>query len=260
MNDGSYVGKALGFSLEQVGPDRFRELWLRGGFPRSFLAQTASRSLTWRNDFVRTFLERDVPGLGFGVPAPTLRRFWTMVAHYHGQLWSGAEFARALGSSEPTARRYLDLLEGAFVVRQLQPWLENLGKRQVKSPKLYVRDSGLPSRTAERSRSRRPSQGRSILGGAELDLLLFLDGRRVGLEVKFTDSPSTTRSMHVALSELRLERLLVVHPGVRSWKLTPRLDACSIRDLPSALGWPARRARTGETPALLPSRRSVFPR
>ena len=138
----SFVDVA-GFDLAEVGPESFEQLWLRGGFPRSFLAEADDLSMHWRNDFVRTFLERDVPQLGITIPAATLRRFWTMIAHFHGQVWNAAELARSLGSAEGTARRYLDILTSVFLVRQLPPWFENIGKRQVKSPKVYVRDSGL---------------------------------------------------------------------------------------------------------------------
>ena len=132
-----------GFSLEEVGASTVTSLWTRGGFPRSFLAPDDEVSYAWRRDFIRTFLERDIPQLGINIPAETLRRFWTMIAHYHGQVWNAAQFGRSLGSSESTARRYLDILSGAFMVRVLPPWFENLGKRQVKAPKVYLRDSGL---------------------------------------------------------------------------------------------------------------------
>ena len=132
-----------GFNLKEIGYDNFLRLWLRGAFPRSFLAENSDLSFQWRNNFIKTFLERDIPQLGITIPTQTLRRFWIMVAHFHGQLWNAAEFARSLGSSEGTARRYLDLLNGTYVIRQLQPWYGNIRKRQVKSPKLYIRDSGL---------------------------------------------------------------------------------------------------------------------
>ena len=132
-----------GFGLDEVGTERWRRLWLRGGFPRSYLARSEAAGLEWRRDFMRTFLERDLPQLGIRIPAEMLRRFWTMVAHYHGQIWNGADLGRSLAVNEHTVRRYLDVLSGAFVVRQLPPWFENLGKRQYKSPKVYVRDSGL---------------------------------------------------------------------------------------------------------------------
>jgi hypothetical protein len=232
-----------GFSLTEVGARRRDTLWSRGGFPRSFLAEDEGASLGWRRDFIRTFLERDVPQLGIRVPAETLRRFWTMVAHYHGQVWNAAEIGRSLGFGEMTARRYLDILAGAFVVRVLPPWYENVAKRQIRSPKVYLRDSGLlhallqlPTLDDVRSH---PKLGASwegfaleeILsrmagpqayfwgshGGAELDLLLFQQGRRLGVELKYADAPGMTRSMHIALEDLKLERLWVVYPGSRTY-------------------------------------------
>jgi predicted AAA+ superfamily ATPase len=246
-----------GFSLREVGSDSFRRLWNRGCFPRSYLARNDKTSYEWRNDFVRTFLERDVPQLGISIPSETLRRFWTMVAHYHGQIWNAAEFARSLGSSEPTARRYLDLLCGGYVTRRLQPWHENLKKRQVKSPKVYVRDTGLlhallslPTPTAL---SRHPKLGASWEGfgveqilnamgtrdayfwathaGAELDLLVFEKGKRLGFEVKYVDAPSVTKSTRVALEDLRLDTLHIVYPGAETYRLDKRVRAVSILDV-----------------------------
>jgi hypothetical protein len=243
-----------GFGVDEVGADRASRLWLRGGFPRSFLAASDDASLRWREDFVRTFLERDLPQLGVSIPSATLRRFWSMAAHFHGQIWNGAEFARALGSSEPTARAYLDLLAGAFVLRVLPPWRENLGKRQVKSPKIYVRDSGLLHALlgvrTRRDLLAHPKGGASWEGfaleqalrllrpreaafwsthsGAELDLLVLHRSRRLGFEFKLSEAPNLTRSMHVALADLRLDRLFVVHPGDRSYRLSPKVEAVSL--------------------------------
>ncbi len=250
-----------GFDLGDVGGEHFDSLWLRGGFPRAYLAESDEHSAQWREDFVRTFLERDLPQLGVKVPAPTLRRFWTMLAHWHGQVWSSAEFARSFGVSDPTVRRYLDTLSAAMVVRQLAPWHENLSKRQVKSPKVYVRDSGLlhallDLRTHDELHSH-PKLGASWEGfaleqtlaitgdrnayfwathaGAELDLLWIRGPARYGFEFKFADAPRTTRSMQHALADLRLERLFIVHPGRESHVLTERIDALSIKDLPVRL-------------------------
>jgi hypothetical protein len=246
-----------GFDLSEVGPSAFERLWLRGGFPRAFLARGEEASLEWRKDFIRTFLERDVPQLGVTIPAATLLRCWTMLAHFHAQVWNAAELARSLGSSEGTARRYLDLLTSAFLVRQLPPWFENVGKRQVKSPKVYVRDSGLlhallglPDRDALESHPKlgaswegfaleqvlQLSGERNVYfwathGGAELDLLLFSEGERLGVEFKVGDAPRVTRSMRVALDDLRLDRLLVVHPGRDSFPLDDRIEAVSILHL-----------------------------
>ncbi|MEK7270222.1 MAG: ATP-binding protein [Planctomycetota bacterium] len=251
-----------GIDLEEAGTDRFEALWNRGGFPRSFLARTDEASLEWREDFIRTFLERDLAALGIGsVPSPALRRFWTMISHFHGQIWNAAEFARALGASEPTARRYLDILSAAFVVRVLPPWFQNISKRQVKAPKIYVRDSGilhaLLSIETKEALMGHGKCGASFEGfvveqaisslkpadayfwaahtGAELDLLLFLKGKRVGIEVKLTDAPGTTKSMHAARTDLRLDRLLVVHAGERSFPLQDGIEAVSVRDMVDAL-------------------------
>ena len=243
-----------GFDLEEVGARQLKRLWRRGAFPRSFLARSEAESLHWREDFIRTFLERDMPQLGVTVPAATLRRFWTMTAHYHGQIWTAAEFARSLGSSEGTARRYLDLLAGALVLRSLLPWFENVAKRQVKAPKVYIRDSGLLHALLairdERGLQRHPKLGASweglaieqILsvlkprdahfwathGGAELDLFLLKDGRRLGFECKYADAPRMTRSMHAALADLSLDRLWVVYPGEKAYKIHDRVEALPL--------------------------------
>lgn len=250
-----------GFSLGETGIRKLDALWLRGGFPRSFLAATEAASFAWREGFVRTFLERDLPALGTAFPASALRRFWTMTAHYHGQTWNAAEFARSLGGTEHTARRYLDLLDGVFVVRQLLPWFENLGKRQVKAPKIYVRDSGLLHALlglgTRRELMGHPKVGASwegfaieqalamagtrdaytwgTHGGAELDLLLFRRGKRLGLEMKLTDAPGMTKSMHSALEDLRLDRLYVVYPGEKRYALDRKVEAVPLRELGDAL-------------------------
>ena len=250
-----------GFDLSEVGAERFAGLWHRGRFPRAFLAPSDGAAFAWCNDFVRTFLERDIPQLGIRTPARTLRRFWTMLAHYHGQTWNAAELARALGTSEPTARRYVDLLSGAYVVRQLQPWHANVAKRQVKAPKVYVRDTGLLHALlgleTHSDRVGHPKVGASwegfvveeiiaatrsrdiyywaTHGGAELDLLLFRHGRATGFEMKHTDAPRTTKSMRVALADLALDHLHVVYPGERTYPLDERITATSILDLHALL-------------------------
>ncbi|MEK7443466.1 MAG: ATP-binding protein, partial [candidate division NC10 bacterium] len=230
-----------GFSLAEVDPARLGALWLRGGFPRSFLARTEPATWRWRQQFIRTFLERDLPTLGLRLGADTLHRFWTMLAHYHAQVWNGSELARAFGVADTTVRGYLDLLASAFMVRLLTPWSENLAKRQVKAPKVYLRDTGLLHallgiRTAD-DLDRHPKVGASwegfmlseviqrlgaeprechfwaTHGGVELDLLVVRGRRRLGFEFKRTSGPSVTRSMHVALADLRLERLDVIHAG-----------------------------------------------
>ena len=234
-----------GFDLTEVDPSQRDRLWLRGGFPRSFLADDDAASMTWRQGFIRTFLERDIPQLGITIPAETLRRFWMMVAHYHGQVWNAAEFARSLGASEVTARRYLDILAGAYMVRVLPPWFENISKRQVKSPKVYIRDSGVlhgllqlgvlsevqshPKLGASwegfaieqiiRLLNTRDAYFWATHGGAELDLMVLAGGKRYGFEIKYTDAPGTSRSMQVALHDLALEHLWMVYPGQHEYAL-----------------------------------------
>lgn len=243
-----------GFSLAELGADALSRLWWRGGFPRAFLASSDRATRQWLEDFRRTFLERDIPQLGIQVPAVTLGRFWTMVAHYHGQVLNLAELARSLGSSEPTARRYLDILSGTCVVRQLPPWFQNLRKRQLRSPKVYIRDAGLLHALLGIANpaglQSHPKLGASWEGfcleqilcvcgdrdayfwgthsGAELDLLLFHRGRRLGIEFKFSDRPGTTKSMRVVLQDLALDHLYVVHPGEHTFALDATITAISL--------------------------------
>ena len=247
-----------GFDLREIGPAAWRTLWLRGGFPRSHLAPSLRASASWRESFVRTFLERDIPQLGITAPAETLRRFWTMIAHYHGRVWNAAEFARALGAGEIAARRYLDVLTGALMVRALPPWFENLKKRQVKAPKIYVRDTGLLHTllglTDEDQLAGHPKVGASFEGfaveqvlaafetgdacfwathaGAELDLLLMRGGKRYGFEFKHADAPGTTRSMRVAIADLGLDRLWIVYPGDEAYPLDDRISAIPVSGVP----------------------------
>jgi predicted AAA+ superfamily ATPase len=243
--------ETTGFSVEEVGQDHSTRLWLRGGFPRSFVASSEPRSFTWREEFVRTFLEQDLPQLGIRIPSPQLNRFWTMLAHYHGQIWNAAEPARSLGLSQPTVRSYLDLMTSAYMIRQLQPWHENLSKRQVKAPKIYVRDSGLLHtllglRTRHHLLSH-PKLGASWEGfvieqllhavepdqayfwathqGAELDLLMLRGSRRVGVEIKRSDAPSLTPSIRIALDDLQLGKLWVIYPGQQRYNLHERVTA-----------------------------------
>ena len=243
-----------GFSLPEAGVDQLPALWSRGGFPRSFLAVDDEASYAWRQSFIRTFLERDIPQLGITTPAETLRRSWTMIAHFHGQVWNAAELARSLGASEKTARRYLDILAGAFMVRILPPWFENLGKRQVKAPKIYLRDSGLLHALLQLETlsdvQGHPKLGASWEGfalehiitgletrdayfwathsGAELDLLVLESGKRFGFELKYSDAPKMQRSMHVALEDLKLDRLYVVYPGSRGYDLHERVGVIPL--------------------------------
>ena len=246
-----------GFGLRDVGTDAIDRLWLRGGLPPSFLASTEQRSRAWRDDYVRTFLERDLAQLGFRTPATTMRRFWTMVAHYHGQTWNGAELARSLGVSQPTVRRQLDALTDALVVRQLQPWYANVGKRQIRSPKIYVRDTGLLHALLRISDRRdllgHPKMGASWEGfvieqllamgeaedpwfwgthrGAELDLLVTVSGDAIGVEIKRTETPSITPSMRHALTDLDLTHLIVIHAGRHRFPLSEDITAVPAADV-----------------------------
>ncbi len=248
-----------GFDVREVRLENFSILWSRGSFPRSYLAPSDKTSYRWRNDFIKTFLERDIPQLGISIPSLTLRRFWTMVAHYHGQVWNAAEFARSIGRSEATARRYLDILSGAFVIRQLQPWYENLKKRQVKSPKIYIRDSGLLHTLLSLPKSdgilMHPKLGASWEGfaieqvlaiteiqdayfwathaGAELDLLVFKDGKRLGFEIKYSDAPKITKSMLIATDDLKLDKIYIIYPGRKSYPLDKHIYVMSILDIDS---------------------------
>ena len=245
------------FDLSETGSATWETLWLRGGFPRSFLANSEADSLAWREGFIRTFLERDLPQLGISIPATAMRRFWSMLAHYHGQTWNASELSRAMGLSDKTVRSYLDILSGAFMVRQLQPWFENTGKRQVRGPKIYLRDSGLMHSLLNISDTHsllgHPKVGASWEGyaieqvlrilrpneayfwathsTAELDLLFFANGKRYGVEVKFSEAPEVTRSMHIALQDLELEHLWVIYPGKRSYPVQERITVWPLQSV-----------------------------
>lgn len=240
-----------------------QRLFLRGGFPRSFLARTNAESMAWRRQFIETFLQRDLPQLGIQTPAVTLRRFWTMLAHYHGQIWNGSELARSLGVSQPTVRTYLGLLEATFVVRRLQPWHENLKKRQVKAPKLYLEDTGLLhcllNLPTQFDLDGHPKVGASWesfamgavvsrLGarwdecyfwathqGAELDLLVVRGRKRLAFEFKRTTAPRTTSSMRIAMDDLGLPSLRVVHLGDHTFPMAEKITAVAFRDLEANL-------------------------
>ena len=252
-----------GLSLDEVGARQGGRLWLRGGFPRSYLASSNATSSEWRRAFIRTFLERDLPQLGVNIRSSTLRRFWMMLAHYHGQVWNSSEFARSFGVADTTVRNYLDLLTSALVVRQLPAWHENIAKRQVKSPKIYLTDSGLLHSLlgiqTQADLEGHPKVGASwegfVIGqairqlgaksdecffwathaGAELDLLVVRGSERIGIEVKRTVSPNVTNSMRSALADLHLRRLFVIHAGSSSFALDRQIAAIPLSRLLSDL-------------------------
>ncbi len=246
-----------GFQLWEAGAECRDRLWIRGGFPKAFLADSDENSIQWRESFIRTFLERDIPQLGITIAAETLRRFWTMVAHYHGNVWNAAEFARALGTSENTARRYLDILSGAYMIRVLPPWFENVKKRQVKAPKIYIRDTGLLHSLLQISTltdlQGHPKIGASWEGfaleqiinvfqtrdayfwathaGAELDCMITLQGKRHGFEFKYADAPGRTRSMQIAIEDLGLEHMWVIYPGKQKYKLDSKITVIPLEEI-----------------------------
>jgi len=243
-----------GFTLDETTVASASRLWWRGGFPRSYTAADDAASRIWRREFIRTVVERDLPQLGIGAPAPAMHRFWSMLAHFHGQIWNAADPARSLGVNESTVRRYLDWLTQAFLVRQLQPWHANLGKRQVKAPKVYVRDSGLlhellgiedPAALMRHPKSGASWEGFAVdqvlriarpdaayfwatHGGAELDLLMFRNEQRIGVEFKRADAPGLTPSMRTAMTDLQLDALYVVYPGSRRYALAERVEAVPL--------------------------------
>lgn len=245
-----------GFDLTEVGMDAMKKLWLRGGFPPSYLAESDDDSVAWREGFIRTFLERDLPQFGVRIPAAMMRRFWTMLAHYHGQTWNASEIARSLGQSDKTVRSYLDILTETYMVRQLQPWYENTKKRQIKAPKIYFRDSGLLhsllSLNDFYTLSGHPKVGSSWEGfameqvlavlnqspayfwsvhsGAELDLLFFHNGKRYGMEFKYNEAPKVGRSMHTCVSLLGLEHLWVVTPGNVTYPVDNAITVAGLSD------------------------------
>ena len=246
-----------GFDLTETGAENWETLWLRGGFPRSYLAESNEDSLAWREGFIRTFLERDIQQLGITIPATAMRRFWTMLAHCHGQTWNASEIARSMGVSDKTVRSYLDILTGTFMIRQLQPWYENIGKRQVKVPKVYFRDSGLlhslldlPDRY---SLLGHPKVGSSWEGfaleqvlqvvrpaeayfwathnNAELDLFFQHRGRRYGVEVKLNEAPKITPSMRIALDDLKLDHLWVIYPGQHRFPVHEKITVLPLQSV-----------------------------
>ncbi len=245
-----------GFDATETGSASWEKLWIRGGFPRSFLAGSERDSMAWREGLVRTYLQRDLPELGIGIPSAAMRRFWTMLAHYHGRTWNASELSRALGLSDKTVRGYLDILTDTFMVRQLQPWHANVGKRQIKSPKIYFRDTGL-LHALLRLPDPQAVLGHPIVGfswegfalehvlrvseiedayfwgthgGAELDLLFLHRGRWCGVECKYSDAPSVTRSMRVAMADLKLARLWVVAPIKARYEAAAGIEVCPLSD------------------------------
>lgn len=253
-----------GLGLPDFGPGHWRELWVRGGMPRSVLATTDESSALWRQQYIATFLERDIPQLGIQIPASTLRRFWTMICHYHGQILNHSELARSFGISDMTVRRYLEILEGTFMIRLLQPWHVNLGKRLVKRPKLYLRDSGLfhsllaiesfrqvathnklgaswegfALETAIRAIGKRSEELSfwATHSGAEVDLFWQHAGKNQAVEVKYADAPRLTPSMKSAVHDLELEHLWVLYPGDRRYALAEKVSVLPMTQLGSA--WP----------------------
>lgn len=250
----------FGLGLEEVGIQNLNKRWLRGGFPDAYLARSNAACFEWLDSFTRTFLERDLPQLGFRTPSTTLRRFWTMLAHWHGQIWNSSEFARSFGVADTTIRHYLDLLTDSLVVSQLQPWHANLKKRQIKAPKIYLRDAGLvhsllgisdvksldthPKHGAswegfiielvmEILKARRPSSFHywATHTGAELDLFVQLGQKRLGIEIKRTTSPTVSPSMRIASHDLDLTELLVIHAGESSFPLGEKMRAVSAMRL-----------------------------
>lgn len=246
------------FSIHEI--DNLLKLWHRGGFPKSYLATTEAISSQWRKSYIRTFLERDIRNLGFDVPPQTMRRFWSMLAHYHGQIFNASEIGRSINVSYKTSDRYLDILMGTFMIRRLSPWFENLSKRQVKSPKIYFRDSGLLHTILGIENYydllKHPKLGASWEGmaleqviknlevenddcyfwatqsGAELDLLVFKNSKRLGFEVKYTDNPKITKSMRIAINDLSLDSLTIIIPGIERFKLEEKIEVCGIESLP----------------------------
>jgi len=252
-----------GLAVREVGFEHADRLWVRGGFPKAFLARSDRESMEWRQAFIRTFLERDLPALGVNIAADTMRRFWSMLAHHHAQLWNASEIGRSFGVADTTVRNYLDKLIDALVVRQLKSWHENLGKRQVKSPKIFIRDSGLLhallNLPTKRDIEGHPKLGASWEGfiidqlvqqlsvnpeetyhwrthqGAELDLLVVRGGLRLGFEVKRTVAPTLTPSMRSAMHDLKLKSLTVVHAGDQTFPLSKQVQAVAFRDVLNAI-------------------------
>ncbi|KKQ33027.1 MAG: ATPase [candidate division TM6 bacterium GW2011_GWF2_37_49] len=245
------------FSLAET--ENLNQLWMRGGFPRSYFTSNDADSFLWRQNYITTFLERDIPNLGFNIPPQQLRRFWLMLAHYHGQTFNASEIARSLGVSDHTARKYLDVLVGTFMIRELSPWFENLQKRQVRAPKIYFRDSGILHALLNiqtfNELDTYPKLGAFWEGfaleeiikaydlrseecffwathaDAELDLFVFKDGKRLGFEFKYTDVPKVTKSMQIAIADLKLDHLTIVYPGKEAFPLNEKITAQGLESI-----------------------------
>lgn len=250
-----------GFSIAEVGLGASQRLWLRGGLPRSFLSRTEDESLLWRKDYIQSLAEKDLPGYGIGLPTVTMMRLWTMLAHYHGQLLNASEIARSIGINELTVKRHLDILSGVFMVRQLSPWHANIKKRQIKSPKIYILDTGiLHSLLGIRAMNdllTNPKYGASWEGfvieeviraiepddvyfwathnGAEIDLVFFKKGRMYGIECKRADAPGLTPSIKVALEDLNLARIAVIYPGKRRYSIHKKVDVVPFEAIPGGM-------------------------
>ncbi|MGA1864566.1 MAG: ATP-binding protein [bacterium] len=246
-----------GFDLKETGSDSWQRLWLRGGYPRSFLAGSDGDSHIWREGFIRTFLERDIPQLGITIPAHAMRRFWIMLAHYHGQTWNSSELARSMGLSDKTVRSYLDILTGTFMIKQLQPWYQNISKRQIKAPKIYFRDTGLlhclltlPDFNSLTGHPRvgaswegfvleqfllivKPSEAFfwSTHSGVEVDLFFLHKGRNYGVGVKFSEAPRVTKSMRIAIDDLNLRHLWIIYPGGEAYPVDEKITVWPLKAL-----------------------------
>ena len=246
-----------GFSFNEIGKRKINQLWLRGGFPRSFLSNTDKDAFIWLNEYIKSFVERDLPLHGVSLPPLTLMRFWAMLAHYHGQIFNANEIARSLGISVMTIRRYLDIMTGVFIIRQLQPWHVNIKKRQVKSPKIYFNDTGLLHALLGIQNNEdllsHPKYGASWEGfvleqllcllkidypyfwathqGSEIDLVFNKGGRMYGIEIKRSDAPTMTTSMKNALQDLKLERIIVIYPGDRAYPINEKVDVVPFDDI-----------------------------
>lgn len=244
------------FSYPEV--DDISKLWIRGGFPNSYLAHTNEMSWEWRKSYISTFLERDIPNLGIQVPPQTLRRFWMMLAHYHGNIFNASEIGQSLGVAHTTARHYLDILTGTFMIRELPPWVENIDKRQIKSPKIYFRDSGIyhsllnvPTKDnlfthpklgaswegfaiEEVIRHHQGEIGEIYFWGvhnqAELDLFIIKNGKRLGFEFKYSDKPVVTKSMNQALETLQLDSLTIIYPGNNDYPLSHHIRVVGLKN------------------------------